>query len=199
MTSTPAQTPDIPFDASPADRIAFAVRALGEEEVVDRAKALLAGLNAGEEFLLWVGGKHAQGILDGAPPLYWPEVWGARTFLHVWNDSAAPGIEAGLTNQAWRVREMCARVTATRSLPFADALRPLLEDDTARVRAQAARALAEVGEVSDAALLARLFRDPEIEVRRAAEQSHKRLAARTGGSAPAVASASAASSAPDAE
>ena len=184
MTSTPDNSPaDIPFDASPADRIAFAVAALGEDEVVDRAKALLAGLNAGEEFLLWVGGKHAQGILDGAPPLYWPEVWGARTFLHAWNDSAAPGIEAGLTNQAWRVREMCARVIATRSLPFAEGLRPLLTDDTARVRAQAARALAEVGDASDAALLAKLFRDPEIEVRRAAEQSHKRLAARVASTA----------------
>ncbi|MGV8884670.1 MAG: HEAT repeat domain-containing protein [Microbacteriaceae bacterium] len=180
MTSTPASSSaDIPIDASPADRIALAVTTLGEEEVVDRAKALLAGLNAGDEFLLWVGGKHAQGILDGAPPLYWPEVWAARALLHVWNDTAAPGIEAGLSNQAWRVREMCARVSLMRSLPVAEALRPLLTDDTARVRAQAARALAEIGDVSDADSLTKLFRDPEIEVRRAAQQSHKRLVART--------------------
>ena len=192
----PADKTPVPFDASPADRIAAAVKIYGERETVDRAAALLGGANAGEDFLLFVGGTHAKGILDGAPALYWPELWGARALMYVWHDSAAIAIKSGLTNQAWRVREMCARVTATRSLPFADALRPLLEDDTARVRAQAARALAEVGEVSDAALLARLFRDPEIEVRRAAEQSHKRLAARTGGSAPAVASASAASSAP---
>ena len=171
-------TTDIPLDASPADRIALAVETLGETEVIDRAKALLAGLNAGEEFLLWVGGTHAQGILDGAPPLYWPEVWGARTFLYVWNDTVADGINAGLTNQAWRVREMCTRVVATRSLPFADTLRPLLTDDVARVRAGAARALAEVGDASDSELIAKLFRDAEIDVRRAAEQSHKRLAAR---------------------
>jgi len=175
MTSSPA---DLPIDASPADRIAHAVAALGENEVIDRAKALLAGLNAGDEFLLWVGGKHAQGILDGAPPLYWPEVWGARTFLYVWNDTAAPGIEAGLTNQAWRVREMCARVAAARQLPLAAAVRPLLQDEVARVRASGARSLAEVGDASDADLFTPLFRDPEIDVRRAAEQSRKRLTAR---------------------
>ena len=171
-------TTDIPLEASPADRIALAVETLGEADVIDRAKALLAGLNAGEEFLLWVGGTHAQGILDGAPALYWPEVWGARAFLTVWNESAAPGIEAALTNQAWRVREMACRVVVARSLPFAETLRPLLEDEVARVRAAAARALAEVGTADDASLLTQLFRDSEIDVRRAAEQSHKKLVAR---------------------
>jgi hypothetical protein len=158
--------------------MAAAVETLGEREVVDRAKALLAGLNAGEEFLLWAGGAHAQGILDGAPPLYWPEVWGARAFLTVWDDSAAQGIEAGLTNQAWRVREMCARVVVARNLRVAESVRPLLTDDVARVRAAGALALGEVGEASDVDDIRRLFRDPEIEVRRAAERAHKKLAAR---------------------
>ena len=171
-------TTDIPLDASPSDRIAAAVEALGEREVVERSQALLAGLNAGDEFLLWVGGHHAQGILDGAPPLYWPEVWGARALLTVWSDDAASGIESGLTNQAWRVREMCARVAAARSLPVAGILRTMLTDDVARVRAAAALALGEVGEASDADDIRRLFRDPEIDVRRAAERAHKRLAAR---------------------
>ena len=165
----------IPVDASPADRIAHAIARLGEEEVIERAKALLAGLNAGEGFLLWVGGPHAQGILDGAPPLYWPEVWGARAFLYVWHDSALPGLEAGLTNQAWRVREMCLRVASTRKLALADSVRPLLLDETARVRAAAARTLGEIGEASDAEGLAKLFRDPEIDVRRAAQQAHSKL------------------------
>lgn len=168
----------IPVDASPAERMKHAVARLGEAEVVERAKALLAGLNAGEGFLLWVGGHHAQGILDGAPPLYWPEVWGARAFLYVWDDSALPGIEAGLTNQAWRVREMCLKVVATRKLALANSVRPLLTDDTARVRAAAARALGEIGEASEGDAIRRLFRDPEIEVRRAAQLAHSRLSAR---------------------
>ena len=171
-------TTDIPLDASPSDRLAVAVETFGERDVVDRAKALLAGLNAGDDFLLWVGGHHAQGILDGAPPLYWPEVWGARALLTVWDDSAAEGVESGLTNQAWRVREMCARVVAARALPLGGILRTMLTDDVPRVRAAAALALGEVGEASDADDIRRLFRDPEIDVRRAAERAHKRLAAR---------------------
>jgi len=96
----------------------------------------------------------------------------------VWDESATAGIEAGLSNQAWRVREMCARVVAARALPLAGILRTMLTDDVPRVRAAAALALGEVGEASDADDIRRLFRDPEIDVRRAAERAHKRLAAR---------------------
>ena len=176
MNPIPAE--DIPVDEPPAARIAHAVSVLGEDEVVKRSVALLAGYNVGEDFLLYVGGVHAQGILDGAPALYWPEVWGARALLHVWNDTATEAVRAGLGNQAWRVREMSTRVTSTRSLPFAEELRPLLTDDTARVRASAARTLGDVGEADDRSLLANLFRDPEVEVRRAADVATKRLTAR---------------------
>ena len=175
MTSTPA---DLPIDASPADRIAHAVAALGENEVIDRAKALLAGLNAGDEFLLWVGGKHAQGILDGAPPLYWPEVWGARTFLYVWNDSATPAVLAGLGNQAWRVREMSAKVVARRELQYPAEVAALATDEVARVRAQAARALGEIGTADSIDVLRSLLKDSEIEVRREAGGALKKLRAK---------------------
>ncbi len=159
---------DIPVDAPPAERIASAIARFGEDDVVKRSIALLAGFNVGEEFLLYVGGTHAQGILDGAPPLYWPEVWGARALLTVWSDDALTAVRAGLTNQAWRVREMSARVVAARSLEVADDIRPLLTDDNPRVRAAAARALGEVGAPEDRELVAKLFRDSEIDVRRAA-------------------------------
>jgi HEAT repeat protein len=157
---------------TPATRVADAVTSLGESAVVERAIALLAGFNAGEEFLLVAGGTHAQGLLDGAPPLYWPEVWGARVLLYAWNDSATDAVLAGLQNQAWRVREMCTRVAAARALTAAAPhLRELLTDDTARVRAAAARALGELGTADDLDLLATLFKDPEIDVRRAAQQA----------------------------
>src|SRR6478752_3832601 len=111
-------------DATPVDpsapteeRLSAAVAQWGERGVVDRAVALIGGLSAGDDFLLLVGGTHAQGVLDGAPVLYWPEVWGMRTLLYVWHDSAAEAVASGLQNQAWRVREMAARVTAARSLP----------------------------------------------------------------------------------
>jgi HEAT repeat protein len=165
----------IPIDELPAVRLAAAVASLGERDVVDRSVALLAGLNAGDEFLVIAGGRHAIGVLDGAPPLYWPEVWGARALLYVWHSSAEEAVMAGLQNQAWRVREMCCRVVAHRALPFAEHVRPLLTDDTARVRAAAARTLGEVGAPSDVDTLKNLFRDSEIDVRRAAQQAISRL------------------------
>lgn len=170
----------IPLEASPADRIAAAVARFGESVVADRAAALLGGANEGEEFLLWVGGHHAQGILDGAPPLYWPEVWGARALLSAWDDSAADAVRAGLMNQAWRVREMCCRVVATRSLAFGDEVVILLTDDNARVRAGAARALGVVGDYEQALVVKRLLKDPEMEVRRAAGDALRELATRLG-------------------
>ena len=160
---------------TPATRVADAVTTLGEDAVVERAIALLAGFNVGEEFLLVAGGTHAQGLLDGAPPLYWPEVWGARVLLYAWNDTATDAVLAGLQNRAWRVREMCTRVAAARHLPAAEYLRELLTDDTARVRAAAARALGELGSTDDLELLASLFKDPEIDVRRAAQQARSAI------------------------
>jgi HEAT repeat protein len=158
-------------DDTPASRVSDAISTLGETEVVDRAIALLAGFNVGDEFLLIAGGTHAQGILDGAPPLYWPEVWGARVLLYAWNDSASDAALAGLQNRAWRVREMCTRVAVARSLPAAALLRELLTDEVARVRAASARALGDLGTADDVELLKNLFRDPEIDVRRAAQQA----------------------------
>ena len=156
----------VPLDASPGDRIALAIQKFGERDVADRAVALLSGNNEGEEFLLWVGGRHAQGILDGAPALYWPEVWGARTLLYAWDEPAGASVRAGLANQAWRVREMCCRVVAARELPFAEQLVPLLADEVARVRANAARALGVVGDHSEALEVKRLLKDPELDVRK---------------------------------
>ncbi|WP_213813888.1 HEAT repeat domain-containing protein [Glaciihabitans sp. dw_435] len=174
-TSNPS---DIPVDAPPADRIAAAVKRWGEDEVVARSIALMAGRNAGDDVLLYVGGVHAQGILDGAPALYWPEVWGARALTFVWNDNAVTAITAGLTNQAWRVREMSLRVATLRKLDVADVVRPLLKDEVARVRSGAARALGELGDLSDTDPIGALFGDEEVEVRRAADQARKRLTAR---------------------
>ena len=158
-------------DDTPASRVAAAVASTSEADVVERAIALLAGYNVGDEFLLVAGGEHAQGLLDGAPPLYWPEVWGARVLLYAWNDTATDAVLAGLQNQAWRVREMCSRVAAARGVAAQPQLRELLTDEVARVRAAAARALGSLGSASDVEALKLLFTDPEVDVRRAAQQS----------------------------
>jgi hypothetical protein len=160
--------------ASLEDRIQAAVDSEGETSVVLRARSLLEGGYEGEEFLRVVGGPHADGILAGAPSLYWPELWGARALNYVWSDAAAPAVIAGLGNQAWRVREMCAKVAALRGIIAPEALTALVTDDHARVRA-AARALAATGDATTQDTLESLLRDPDKEVRRTAQQSLKML------------------------
>ncbi|MCU1545881.1 MAG: hypothetical protein JWP30_981 [Homoserinimonas sp.] len=170
---------EIPIDEPLAARLALAVEAHGEAAVATHAVGLLASRNEGEEMLLYVGGRHAQGVLNGAPPLYWPEVWGARALLHVWDESAASEILRGLHNQAWRVREMCLKVCAVRELGDDETLVPCLTDENPRVRAAAARALAVTGTAVSAEAIKRLLRDPDKDVKRTAEQALKALADRT--------------------
>ena len=175
-----APTP-VPIDDSPAERIRAAMQRFGERVVAGRAANLLRGRNEGDEFLLWVGGRHAQGVLDGAPALYWPEVWGARALMTAWDDSAADAVVAGLENQAWRVREMCAKVCAVRELDASKALTRHTTDAVPRVRAASARALAAVGDEGSAAALTVMLRDPDKDVRRAAQQSLATFGERTAG------------------
>lgn len=159
-----------------ATRIASAVDRFGEAGLVQRAVGLLQGRNEGEDVLLTLGGRHARGILGGAPALYWPEVWGARALLQVWDDSAASVVLEGLQNRAWRVREMCLKVCAVRRVGDATALKRRLTDENARVRAAAAHALGVVGTADDSSLLEPLLHDPDKDVRRAAGDALKALA-----------------------
>lgn len=170
--------PDIPLDLPTGERLRAAVDHYGEEKVVANAIALLRGENAGKDFLLYAGGRHGLGILDGAPALYWPELWGARTLLHVWDDSAAPLVLKGLANQAWRVREMCARVVLERGIPAAPELVRLTDDENARVRSAALRALAAQGTAEHHAVIARHFSDRDKSVRPVAQQARDTLNAR---------------------
>ena len=167
--------PEVPVDLPIAPRLAAAVERFGEPTVVLRSLSLIAGNNEGDEFLLYVGGDHARGILNGAPPLYWPELWGTRALLYVWDDSAALAVTAALENQAWRVREMATRVAAVRALPVIEQLTTLLTDDVPRVRAAAARALGALGGAEQIDSIRPLLKDGEIDVRRGAQQAIDQL------------------------
>lgn len=178
MDNTFSPNPAIPLDLPTGERIETAVAHYGEQTVVRHAVTLLRGENAGNDFLLYAGGRHGLGILEGAPTLYWPALWGARTLLYVWDDSAAPTVIAGLGDQAWRVREMCARVVLERDLPAVSELVSLTTDANARVRAAALRALAAQGSAEHQAVIARRFSDPDKSVRPVAQQARDTLAAR---------------------
>ncbi|VXB70787.1 HEAT repeat domain-containing protein [Pseudoclavibacter sp. 8L] len=175
---TSANPAPVPVDLPLEQRLAAAVERYGQSEFVERVLNLMKGYDEGDDLLLYVGGDHAQGILDGAPVLYWPELWGTRALLHVWDESAAPAAIGTLANPAWRVREMGARVVAARELPAASELAGLLGDSVARVRSAAARSLGAVGALEDVERLRPLLKDPEIDVRRSAQQSIDALRAR---------------------
>lgn len=173
-----ARLTDVPVGLPLEKRLAAAIARFGEDAVVLRSLSLLAGNNEGDEFLLYVGGEHARGILDGAPVLYWPELWGTRALLYAWNDSASVAVTAALNNQAWRVREMATRVAAARALPVAGELVALLGDEVARVRSSAARALGAVGTRDDEDAIRSVLRDPDREVRRGAQAGLDQMRAR---------------------
>lgn len=161
----------VPVDLPLDQRLAAAVKLYGESQVIERALNIIDGQNEGADFLLFVGGEHANGLLNGAPVLYWPELWGLRALLYVWDDSAAPAVIRALGDTAWRVREMAARVVAARELPAVAELREMLEDSVPRVRVAAAKALSAVGDAEDMDLIRPLLKDPEMDVRRGARQA----------------------------
>lgn len=108
-------------------------------------------------------------ILAGNAPDYWIRVWAARGLLYVWEESAAPSVVAGLSDEHWRVREMCAKVCRLRGLgQAADDLASLITDAVPRVRLAATRALAELGEAEHAAAVRTAVDDPDEKVSSAA-------------------------------
>jgi HEAT repeat protein len=65
-----------------------------------------------------------------------------RGLLWLWDDAATPAVLRALSDEAWRVREMAAKVVARHQVDQAlETLLPLREDTVARVRAAADRAI----------------------------------------------------------
>jgi hypothetical protein len=166
---------DVSMTDSLVDRLRTLAREEGGLSVVRRAIVLLEGGYEGESFLRVVGGSHAEGILSGAPALYWPELWGARALLYIWDDSAEKPVVKALGNQSWRVREMAAKVCAAREIGEISEIAVLTTHEHPRVRSAGARALAVRGNVSSVDTLELLLRDYDKEVRRTAQQSIKAL------------------------
>lgn len=169
--------------ASPPDRIRHAAAVHGAAAIARRCGPVLLGEPVlDEEFYLYLGGRHAQLRIDGLAPQdkdYWFRVWAARSLLYVWDPSVSSAVVSALADEAWRVREMAAKVCLQRDLGEAgDALAILLADPVPRVRAAACRALGAVGEAEYAPALRELLDDPDRDVRTRAEQALDRMARR---------------------
>ncbi len=96
-----------------------------------------------------LGGPHALDVTDEPVNGYWLRVWATRGLLWAWDDRATPAVCAALHDEAWRVREMAAKVVARHRV--ADALpvvAALHRDPVLRVRVAAQRALTAVTDAS---------------------------------------------------
>ena len=113
-----------------------------------RACAALLRRRPGEvsdELIAVLGGESARDVLDGGAggrSGYWPRVWAARGLLHQWDPTAADAVIGATRDEAWRVREMAAKVVARHKVGDAlDAVAALRADEVERVRAAASRAV----------------------------------------------------------
>jgi HEAT repeat protein len=130
---------------TPHQSIEFECQRRGEQQVVDECIAILSGRHVDEATLMALAGPHALTVIrggEGGAEGYWPRVWAMRALLYVWDDRASGVVVVGSDDSHWRVREMSAKVVAKRKLDEAhDAMTSLLDDEVARVRAAADRAL----------------------------------------------------------
>ena len=123
----------------------------GEAAVVSGCLALLEGVDPDFDsgLVVALGGPPARWALTGEPsgPDYWLRVWALRGLLYAWSQEAIPAVLVALGDEAWRVREMAAKVVARRQLDDAHGLVADLEmDENPRVRAAASRALIALAE-----------------------------------------------------
>jgi len=114
----------------------------GKLAVVSGCIDLLGGNYADEDLLLVLGGPTATYVLDGHEGPYWFRVWAARGLLWAWDESALDVVVLATVDEAWRVREMAAKVIARHQVGDAlGAVAQLRDDPVARVRAAGERAV----------------------------------------------------------
>jgi HEAT repeats len=133
--------------STPQQRIAAERARHGPGPLTAACVALLRGRpdEVSGALITVLGGKSARAVLDGdagGRSGYWPRVWAARGLLHAWDPAAADVIVEASGDEAWRVREMAAKVVARHQVGDAfDAVTALRDDPVERVRAAAARAV----------------------------------------------------------
>jgi hypothetical protein len=131
---------------TPRQSIAAECRRRGKPAVVSGCIDLLqSNPDVDDSLVLALGGPPAEYVLgggEGGKNGYWPRVWAARGLLHEWDDRATAAIVQATADDAWRVREMAAKVIARHRVGDAlDAVAELRSDQVPRVRAAAERAV----------------------------------------------------------
>ncbi len=121
----------------------------GKDAVVDDCLALLGGDQDPDPALLQsLAGPGAEKYFDGRAhdDTYWFRVWAMRGLLWAWDPRATEGVRRACADEAWRVRELAAKVVARHLVEDALPQMALLRDDPVpRVRAAAERAMVRLG------------------------------------------------------
>src|SRR4051794_29074612 len=98
--------------SSPRSRIEAACQQRGKESIARACAELLDGESGDPELLVMLSG-----FVDfDRYPEYWTQVWAARGLLWAWDDVATAALARALSNPAWRVREMAAKVVRRHSV-----------------------------------------------------------------------------------
>jgi HEAT repeat protein len=175
-----ALPPPADLEALPRELVAELRTHLSERDAVDACVALLQGAaaEAHPDLLPYLSGRPGVAYFQGGWPAYWPRVWGARGLLYVWQDDAATVVLAGLRDPAWRVAEMCLKVSTRRELPAGEDAVRLAHHELPRIRAAAMRTLAVAGDVEHVDAVTDTLTDESEEVRRAAARALDAMRAR---------------------
>jgi hypothetical protein len=134
-----------PWGVTPRQSVLAECRRRGRAAVIAGCVDVLEGRDVDDGLLVALAGPHAEYVIsghEGGRHGYWPPVWAARGLLHVWDESAAPAVIAATGGEAWRLREMAAKVIARHQVGDGlDAVLGLRDDPVPRVRAAAQRAV----------------------------------------------------------
>jgi HEAT repeat protein len=133
---------------TPRERIRAECARRGTEAVLADCLALLEGATDPELTRSLVG-RGAEKYFDGGEhdDTYWFRVWALRGLLWSWDRRATDHLVAALDDEAWRVREMAAKVVARHFVGEATAaVARRLDDAVPRVRRAAERALVRLAE-----------------------------------------------------
>jgi hypothetical protein len=128
---------------TPRQRIEAECSRRGQDAVVDDCIALLNG-STDLSRLRSLAAAGAQKYADGKEheDIYWFRVWAMRGLLWAWDPRATDCVREAFSDEAWRVRELAAKVVARHLVGDAHAEVAARRDDPVpRVRAAAERAV----------------------------------------------------------
>jgi hypothetical protein len=130
---------------TPRESVEVACHEQGMISVVNACIGLLSGNELTEELGYVLGGPASRTVLNGSeggPLGYWTRTWALRGLLYAWDSSAEAVVIAALTDEAWRVREMAAKVISRHQIGNAISVLASVQNDAiARVRVAVQRAL----------------------------------------------------------